>query len=143
MLQQEKVEEKNKTNKDSGNAFRCLTATSAIYVGGFGYFSNTACHLSLKHTKNKINKAKPISALLLSWYLHHIWGIFSNKALVTFGSSTLPSSSHSIAQSWKNPQPNEIKRLGDDFLPDFLSISGKLVCFKQKEKKMHKKSLYL
>jgi len=69
-LQQEKVEEKNKTNKDSGNAFRCLTATSAIYVGGFGCFSNTACHLSLKHTKNKINKAKPISALLLSWYLH-------------------------------------------------------------------------
>ena len=80
LLQQEKVEEK-KTNKDSGNAFRCLTATSAIYVGGFGYFSNTAWQLSLKHTKNKINKAKPISALLLSWYLHHIWGIFSKQGI--------------------------------------------------------------
>ena len=32
---------------------------------------------------------------------------FPNKALITFGSSTLPSSSHSVAQSWKNLQPKK------------------------------------
>ena len=57
---------KKQINKDSVNAYDSNFSNG----GGLGYFSNTGWQLSLKNIKKKIDKAKPISALLLSWYLH-------------------------------------------------------------------------